>query len=198
MRIAVPRILRVVSLVTSVKNRVLNALTAVLSGQRTAIDWTDVKIVHPERISIGDQFGCGRGIWLESVSGQGKLVIGNRVNFSDYVHIGCIDEIVIEDGVLIGSRVLITDHSHGLTGAGLSGDVLINPNDRAIVSKGGVYIGRRVWIGDGACILSGVTVGEGAIIGANAVVTQSVPAGTIWAGVPACQIWPRPPDARTH
>jgi acetyltransferase-like isoleucine patch superfamily enzyme len=42
-----------------------------------------------------------------------------------------------------------------------------------------------VWIGENVCVLPGVTIGDGAIINANAVVTKDVPAGTIVAGVPA-------------
>lgn len=52
-------------------------------------------------------------------------------------------------------------------------------------SKGGVVIGKNVWIGDKATILPGVVVGDGAIIGANAVVTKNVPANSVVVGNPA-------------
>lgn len=55
-------------------------------------------------------------------------------------------------------------------------------------NKGNIIIGNDVWIGYGAVILSGVTVGDGAIIGARAVVTKDVPPYTIVGGVPARQI----------
>ncbi len=55
-------------------------------------------------------------------------------------------------------------------------------------NKGNIIIGNDVWIGYGAVILSGVTVGDGAIIGARAVVTKGVPPYTIVGGVPARQI----------
>lgn len=48
-----------------------------------------------------------------------------------------------------------------------------------------IIIGNDVWIGDGAYICNGVTIGDGAVIGCNAVVTKSVPAYTIVAGVPS-------------
>lgn len=51
--------------------------------------------------------------------------------------------------------------------------------------KGPVVIGNNVWIGESARILSGVTIGDGAIIGANAVVTHDVPSGAVVGGVPA-------------
>lgn len=52
-------------------------------------------------------------------------------------------------------------------------------------SKSPVIIGNNVWIGDCAKILAGVKIGDGAIIGANAVVTHDVPEHTVVDGVPA-------------
>ena len=61
-------------------------------------------------------------------------------------------------------------------------------------NKGDIIIGNDVWIGYEAVILSGVTIGDGAIIGARAVVTKDVPPYTIVGGVPAKQIRKRFPD----
>jgi lipopolysaccharide O-acetyltransferase len=195
-KIRVARVLRAVSLINSARNRLLNLGARVLSGQGVAIDWRGIKIVHPERISIGDHFSSGKGLWLESVEGRGEIKIGCDVNFSDNVHVGCANRIVIEDGVLVGSKALIIDHSHGRTGAESLQELSLNPNMREIVSKGEVYIGPRVWIGDGVCILPGCSIGEAAIIGANAVVNCVVPPRSIWAGIPARQIWPHRKSAR--
>ena len=51
-------------------------------------------------------------------------------------------------------------------------------------------IGNNVWLGAGAVVLHGVSIGDGAVIGANAVVVKDVPAGEIWGGVPARRIRP--------
>ena len=185
-----PHILRFASLVRSVKNRAFNSCTALLTGRSVAVDWTDLKVIHPESISIGNFFSSGRGLWLESVNGVGKLTIGAHVNLSDYVHIGCASAVTIGDGVLIGSKVLITDHSHGIIGASGPEELSQRPNVRQIYSKGPVVIHDNVWIGDGVCILADVSIGAGAIVGANSVVTKDIPPGTIWAGAPARQIWP--------
>ena len=53
-------------------------------------------------------------------------------------------------------------------------------------------VGNNVWIGYGACILRGVTVGDNAIIGTSAVVTRDVPANAVVAGIPARVIRMRP------
>lgn len=58
-------------------------------------------------------------------------------------------------------------------------------------NRGDIVIGNDVWIGYEAVVLSGVTIGDGAIIGARAVVTKDVPPYTIVGGVPAKPIRPR-------
>jgi acetyltransferase-like isoleucine patch superfamily enzyme len=55
----------------------------------------------------------------------------------------------------------------------------------------GVVIGNDVWLGAGASVMPGVNIGEGAVIGANSVVTRDVPAYEIWGGVPAQRIGER-------
>ena len=189
--IGLARLLKLWSLPGSVRNRLLNSVASLASGARVSVDWRDLKIIHPGSITIGSNFSAGRSLWLESVEGKGKLLIGNDVNISDFVHIGCLNRVEISDGVLIGSKVLITDHAHGRTGSDGISMVDVLPNRRALHSKGTVLIGRRVWIGDGACIMPGVTIGDGAVIGANAIVVRDVPPATVWAGVPAAQVWPR-------
>lgn len=110
------------------------------------------------------------------------MEIGNGVSVGEYSHITCANRIVIGDGVLTGRFVLITDNSHG---GGQNTDLAKAPLCRQLHSKGPVIIGNNVWIGDKATILPGVTVGEGAIVAANAVVTRDVPAYTVVGGCPA-------------
>ena len=54
-----------------------------------------------------------------------------------------------------------------------------------------IVLENNVWLGVNAVVLKGVTIGSGAIVGAGAVVTKSVPAGEIWAGIPARKIGER-------
>ncbi len=101
-----------------------------------------------------------------------------RVGREVFINFGCtfLDQggITIEDGVFIGPGAKILTEHHPEAPA-LRHRLLTKP----------VVIRRNAWIGAGASILPGVTVGEHAIVGAGAVVTKDVPARTIVAGVPA-------------
>lgn len=191
MKSSAAKVLSVFTLISRFKNRLLNQLACWVTGQKLSVDWSAITIVHPESIHIGNRFYAGRGLRLESVDGQGQLHIGDDVAFSEYVHIGCSNRIELGNGVLLGSKVLITDHAHGLFNADGPADLNVNPGERPIVSKGPVIIEDRVWLGDGVCILPNVQIGKGAIVGSNAVVLTDIPAGTVWAGVPAKQVWPK-------
>jgi acetyltransferase-like isoleucine patch superfamily enzyme len=62
---------------------------------------------------------------------------------------------------------------------------MLLPIERPIVSNGPVIIENNVWIGEMACIMPNVRIGEGAIVAANSVVTKNVPPFSIVAGIPA-------------
>lgn len=112
------------------------------------------------------------------------LIIGQDVQINDFVHIAAISKIVIEDNVLIASKVFITDHNHGNYTGDQQDSPLSIPNSRELYSKP-VHIQRNVWIGEFVCILPGVTIGEGTIIGAMSVVTGDIPPHSIAVGSPA-------------
>ena len=77
---------------------------------------------------------------------------------------------------------IITDNFHG---SNTLAELVIPADERKLYSKGPVIIGNNVWTGRNVCIMPGITIGDGAIIGANAVVTKDVPANSIVGGVPA-------------
>ncbi|WP_125722339.1 acyltransferase [Flavobacterium ustbae] len=141
-----------------------------------------------EFISVGMNFGCDQRLRLDALdSFLGEkftpcIEIGNNVSIQKDCHIGAINKIVIGDNVLIASKVYITDHSHGeITEKSL----ILAPAQRKLYSKGSVIIEDNVWLGEGVVVLPNVTIGENCIIGANAVVTKSIPKNCVAAGNPA-------------
>ena len=107
-----------------------------------------------------------------SVSIGAKTVLGQECTISAYQHVSIGRECVIAD------RVMMIDFDHGMVEV-----------DRPIrlqgIYKRDVRVGNNVWIGYGACILRGVTVGDNAVIGTNSVVTKDVPDNAVVGGVPA-------------
>lgn len=146
------------------------------------------KIRGAKYISVGERFRAGSGMRLEAIDEyQGQkykpyILIGDNFCASEYCHIGAVNRIEIGNDVLLGSKVYITDHQHGTTELS---DLEKKPLERKLSSKGAVKIEDSVWIGDGAVILSGVTVGKNSVLGANCVVTKDVPPYSVVAGIPA-------------
>lgn len=140
---------------------------------------------------IGRNFSAGDHLWLEAVTTYAghthspELILGDDINLSDSVHIACLHRIHIGDGLLAGSNVLISDHTHGsYSGPNQSSPDTI-PTSRPLHSSGEVILGRNVWLGDGVCVLAGAQIGDGAIIGANSIVRGIIPPATIAVGAPA-------------
>lgn len=140
-------------------------------------------------IDFGEALTTGRHCRIE-VNGKHLnkiLTLGDNINMGDYVSIRCADKIFIGNDVLIGSRVLIIDNSHGDYSNELQDSPNTSPNDRTLSSMP-ILIEDNVWIGEGAVIQKGVHIGFGSIIASNSVVTKDVPAKTIVGGIPAKNI----------
>ena len=101
-----------------------------------------------------------------------KTVLGQECTISAYQHVSIGRECVIAD------RVMLIDFDHGVV-------EVERPIRLQGIYKRDVRVGNNVWIGYGACVLRGVTIGDNAIVGTNAVVTRDVPANAVVAGVPA-------------
>lgn len=102
------------------------------------------------------------------------LTIGKNV----FINFNCtfltLGGIIIEDNVLIGPGVKILSEGHPLPAA-----------ERQSLIPGKVYIKQNAWIGAGATILPGISIGENAVVAAGAMVTKDVPANAVVTGIPA-------------
>ena len=142
-------------------------------------------LLNPRYMTIGKHVSVLRNCVLECCPTEKhspEMVLGNDISIGEYSHITCARRIVIGDGLLTGRFVLITDNAHGRN---TEPELMVNPLVRQVYSPGEITIGRNVWIGDKATILPKVSIGDGAIIAANAVVVKDVPPYSVVAGCPA-------------
>ncbi|WP_317633791.1 acyltransferase [Perspicuibacillus lycopersici] len=139
-------------------------------------------------ITAGDNIRTKPRLQLEAIDSLGndkftpEIMIGDDVSINYDVHIACINKVVIGKGVLIASKVFITDHGHGDT---CIETLQIPPSKRKLYSKGPVIIEENVWIGEGVAVMAGVTIGKNSVIGANSVVTKDIPPFSVAVGTPA-------------
>jgi acetyltransferase-like isoleucine patch superfamily enzyme len=128
------------------------------------------------RLHLGRWSWIGHGTKIRVHEGEvrigAKTVIGQECTISAYQHVSIGRECVIAD------RVMLIDFDHGVVEV-----------DRPIrlqgIYKRDVRVGHNCWLGYGACVLRGVTIGDNAIVGTSAVVTKAVPGNAVVAGVPA-------------
>ena len=138
-------------------------------------------------ISLGKGLTTGFGCRLEAYpQAQQKQVLffGDNVELNDYVHISAGEQVSIGNNVLIASKVFISDINHGAYTGAVQDSPLSTPNSRSL-STSPIVIKDNVWIGEGVCVMAGVTIGFGCIIGASAVVTKDIPDHCIAVGAPA-------------
>lgn len=131
------------------------------------------------RLTVGARNTFYKGYDLQIIGGQ--LSIGSNNFFNKHVKIVCLNSITIGNKCIIADLVHIYDHDHSYK------DITKPMKEQEYVTMP-IIIGNNVWIGAKATILKGVTIGDGAIIAAGAVVVTNVPANTIVGGVPARMI----------
>ena len=145
-------------------------------------------IRNKKHIEIGKSLTTGIGCRIEAypVNKNSKqvLIFGTNIEINDYVHIAAGEKIVIGDNVLIASKVFITDLNHGNYKNKSQDSPMTIPNSRKL-STNPVIIKDNVWIGEGVCVMPGVTIGFGCVIGALSVVTKDIPDYSIAVGSPA-------------
>ena len=122
---------------------------------------------------IFGEFGQGSRLMTPTTVVRGKNVkIGKRVVIMNNSLFMSAGGITIEDDVLVAANAQLISNNH-------------DPEEHMVITCKPVVLKRNCWIGAGATILPGVTVGENAIVGAGAVVTKDVPDNSLVGGVPA-------------
>jgi acetyltransferase-like isoleucine patch superfamily enzyme len=134
------------------------------------------------KIEPRGQIRFGRFVWIGDGTKirchEGVVEIGAKTVMGQECTISAYQRVRIGEQCVIADRAMFIDFDHGVVEV-----------ERPIRSQGiykrDVEVGNNVWIGYGACILRGVSVGDNSVIGTNAVVTKDVPANAIVGGVPA-------------
>lgn len=132
-----------------------------------------VRAINGGKVEIGKEFTCERDVFIHALGGE--ILLGDNVYMNSNTNLVARRKIIIGNRTIIGYNAVIIDHNHlkdkNSEWAGYSSDEII--------------IGSDVWIGANCTVTSGVKIGDGAIIGANAAVTKDIPAFTLAGGVPA-------------
>lgn len=172
----------------------LQILYLVYCKVRTKLTFFNARIIRfpidirgKKFIQIGGKFTTGIGCRIEAYpEGNNKtLFIGDNFQMNDYVHITAMNSVIIGNNVLLASKIYISDCSHGsYLGNDDDSHPDTPPNKRLLFSKP-VVIEDNVWLGEFVSVLPGVTIGKGTIVGANSVVSKSLPPYVIAVGTPA-------------
>ena len=141
-------------------------------------------------IHIGDDVYIGRNSIVYCKDGD--IEIQSRAN------IGTHCEIFSGDRVLVGNGSMVAAYCYIMSGNSYDYESQVAFADQKVYTKGPTTIGRNCWLGTKVVVLDGVTIEEGAVVGAGAVVTNNVPPRTVSMGVPAKSRFSRDPELHTR
>ncbi len=134
------------------------------------------------QIGRGGTIRFGRFVWIGDGSKirchEGEVEIGDKTVMGQECTISAYQRVRIGAECVIADRAMFIDFDHGVV-------EVERPIRLQGIYKRDVVVGSNVWIGYGACVLRGVSVGDNAIVGTNSVVTKDVPANAVVAGIPA-------------
>jgi len=146
--------------------------------------WSDISV--EKDVSLDD----GVVLLCSGPAKQDKIAIDQGTYVNRFTMLDAHAQISIGRNCMIGPYCYITDANHGRAPGGLVREQKMEPQP--------VVIEDDVWLGAGVVVLPGVRLGRGCVIGAGAVVTRDVPAGAVFAGVPAVSIGNRSAAIRSQ
>src|SRR4051794_23058370 len=159
---------------------------AVHIGRGTTIVWRRIRHVAGNLLSVGEDSIIHADISFEEHGGE--IRIGNRT-FVGRSNLICYRRLVIGDDVIMSWGITVVDHdSHSIDWEKRCNDVVHwskGQKSWKYIAHAPVMVGDKAWIGFNVSILKGVTIGEGAVVGACSVVTRDIPAYAVAAGNPA-------------
>lgn len=136
----------------------------------------DAKGSENHGIELGDGVFIGRNSILSCKNGDITLGAGANIGFNCEIFSGA--------KVTVGRQVMLAAYTYLIGGGHEAGDASLAPLEQARTARG-ITVGDGAWLGAGVLVLDGLAVGEQAIVGAGAVVTKEVAAHSVVAGVPA-------------
>jgi acetyltransferase-like isoleucine patch superfamily enzyme len=151
---------------------------------RNVLIGTGVHLTMPKRIKVADYVFIDHHVTLDALAGE--IVIGRRIHIAPYAIIAGAGGVYLDDYAAVGAFARVYSHSEApVDGKRMSGPMI--PEDMKGMITAPVRVAKDGLVGTGAVVLPGVTIGEGAIVAANSLVTAhtTLPPWTIWAGVPA-------------
>src|ERR1700733_2148463 len=146
-------------------------------GARTRLS-LPIQLVGAERITLGSRISFGPGCWLLTHEPEGRLEVGDDTSIAGYCVLSAAADVRIGRSVLFARNVYIADHRHGFE---LDGTPII---EQPLQEIRPVVVEDGAWLGQNVVLLPGVTVGRGAVVGANSVIREDVPPRSVVAGAP--------------
>jgi acetyltransferase-like isoleucine patch superfamily enzyme len=153
-------------------------------GPRSVIQ-LPVRLSGEGLVRVGSDVFVGAGSWIQVLEQEAppgvepEIVIGDGTSIAGFCVLSAACSIRIGQKVLMARNVYVADHGHAFS------DI-----DAAVLEQGlrdvrPVEIGDGAWLGQNVFVAPGVSIGRGAVVGANSVVLSDVPDYSIAVGVPA-------------
>lgn len=150
-------------------------------GSRSILE-LPIRLAGESRISIGSDVFVGAGSWLQTLEGPGHsgvLEVGDGTSIAGTCVLSAACSVRLGRKVLLARNVYISDHIHAYD------DPRRAVLDQGVAQLEAVEIQDGAWLGQNVVVCPGVTIGRGAVVGANSVVLNDIPDHAVAVGAPA-------------